>query len=60
MEIFNQYSILLSSYVLMAFTDFVEDPKAKVDAGWILLTITSYYIFFNLLVVLYTSCAGYF
>ena len=34
MEIFNECTIIVLTYGLMMFTDFVPDPKTRLEIGW--------------------------
>jgi hypothetical protein len=35
MEIFNESMLLMSSYIMFAFTDFVDDAKMRSNLGWV-------------------------
>ena len=39
-EVFNEAMCLVSTYMLIIFTDFVPDPWARYTCGWALILIT--------------------
>jgi len=48
LEIFNECSILIVSYHLVAFTDFVPSVEAQYDMGFVLCGVTMLNIVVNL------------
>jgi hypothetical protein len=36
-EVFNEACLLLTSYFLFLFTDFVPDPKLRYQIGWLFI-----------------------
>ncbi len=55
LEIFNELSILLSSYHLFAFTPLVDSPSVQYHLGWSLIGVITLNIAVNMLVVIYST-----
>ena len=36
---FNEFTLLICTYMLYAFTDFAADPNAKTSIGWVFIGI---------------------
>jgi hypothetical protein len=47
MEIFNESTLLVSSYFMFLFTDFVEDPELRSKLGWAYIGVIGTMIFVN-------------
>ena len=39
MEIFNESTLLVSSYFMFLFTDFVDDVKMRATLGWVYIGV---------------------
>ncbi len=55
LELFNELSILLSSYHLFAFTPFLDSPSLQYLLGWSLIGLITLNIVVNMLVVGYST-----
>ncbi len=55
LEIFNELSILFSSYHLFAFTPLVDSPSVQYLLGWSLIGVISFNITVNMLFVTYST-----
>ena len=53
MEIFNECCLLVSSYFLFLFTDFVPDVKTRYQIGWAFIGLSIANIGVNWLCMLY-------
>ncbi len=55
LEIFNELSILVSSYHLFAFTALVDSPSVQYLIGWSLIGVIALNITVNMLIVAYST-----
>ncbi len=55
LEIFNEVSILISSYHLLAFTPFVDSPSLQYLLGWSLIGVITLNIVVNMLFIGYST-----
>ncbi len=55
LEIFNEICILIASYHLLGFTDFVEDPQIKYNMGWSIIIISLLNITVNILIIIWSG-----
>lgn len=55
MEIFNESSILVISYTLIAFTPINESALIKYKCGWLFITVFVLNVFVNIGVILYSN-----
>jgi hypothetical protein len=53
MELFNEMTLLICSYFLFAFTDFVGDANTRFLAGWAFIGIVAINILVNWMALLY-------
>lgn len=53
LEIFNETSVLLVSYHLYYFTDFIDDPVLKYEIGWMIIAVTLLNIVVNIGVIVW-------
>ena len=53
MELFNETCLLITSYFLFLFTDFVPDVKTRYLIGWIFIGLNLFNIGVNWLALLY-------
>ena len=54
-EYFNEVSILICSYHLFLFTDFVDDADTRYQIGYSMIAFTSLNILVNLLLLVFTT-----
>jgi hypothetical protein len=47
MEIFNESTLLVSSYFMFVFTDFVDDVNLRSTLGWVYIGVIGTMIFVN-------------
>ena len=57
-EIFNEFMICLCTIILLAFTQFVDNPFTKFAAGWISVLLFLVLIVVNVFVIVLTNCLG--
>ena len=57
-EIFNEVMCLLSTYGMIVFTDFVPDPNARYQFGWVIIGITMAILVVNTLIMFYMTITG--
>jgi len=57
LELINETLILLNSYFMMIFSDFVLDLHARYVMGWANLTIIGLLILVNLILIMLTTGA---
>jgi hypothetical protein len=55
LETFNEICILIGTYHLLAFTDFVDDPQLKYKMGWSLIIISLLNITVNVLIIVWSG-----
>ncbi len=55
MEIFNELSILVISYHLIAFTDYLSDSDIKEKVGWSALAFTLFNISVNMVIMMHQT-----
>jgi len=55
LEMFNECTVLLMSYHLLFFTDFVVDPETKFKYGWSACGTTLFNVLVNLIVIIVSS-----
>lgn len=55
MEIVNEFTILVATYHLFLFTDYVEDPNMQYILGWSMIGLTVLNILINMGVMVWTS-----
>lgn len=55
MEVFNESTIILLTYGLMMFTDFVPDPETRFFLGWCYISISLGNIFVHLTLLVFDS-----
>ena len=53
LEIGNEICILLVSYHLFLFTDFINDPQFEYNIGWSIIALTTLNIIINSLIVVF-------
>ena len=53
MELFNEGSLLVCSYTLLVFTEYVEDPHMRSEIGWFYAFIVSLNFVINWLTLFY-------
>lgn len=58
MDLFNEFTILLTMYCFFVFTDFVQDPKQKTRVSYFLIIITCFMMFVNMLPIVISSLYG--
>jgi hypothetical protein len=58
MEIFNEFCLLLSTYFLFLFTDFVPSPTTRYTLGWAFIGLQIANIGVNWLCLLYKVLSG--
>ena len=51
LELYNTYSIILLSYTLFCFTDWVDSPVRRYNIGYAMIFLTFQNIFVNLLII---------
>jgi hypothetical protein len=51
LEIFNEVCILAAAYHLFLFTDYIESPEFRYMIGWSIISITTFNIVVNMLVM---------
>jgi hypothetical protein len=49
LEIFNELCIIVASYHLIPFTDFLDDPEIRYEVGWSIIGITTFNIGVNMI-----------
>jgi len=54
-EILNEICVLIATYHLLCFTDFVPDPQMQSNIGYSLLGFTGFTLALNIGALLYTS-----
>ena len=47
----NEFLALITSYGLIIFTDFVGDPEARFQCGWVLIGLTLTILVINMLIM---------
>jgi hypothetical protein len=52
LEYLNEITILILTYHLIVFTDFVDDPNLRYSIGWSALILTAINILTNMLVMI--------
>jgi hypothetical protein len=52
-EIFNELSLLVTSYFLLSFTDWVGEPEFRYTIGWTFTGFLGFNIFVNWCVLFY-------
>ena len=57
-ERFNELCILISSYLLLIFTDFVTDEAIQYNTGWLIISIALLNILLNFAVILKKTVMG--
>ncbi len=55
LEMFNEYSILVATYHLYCFTDFVPDPETQYQMGWSIIVVTILNMAVNILFMMYMT-----
>lgn len=55
----NELSVLMISYSLILFTDYIEDPHLKYFIGWGLICATCLLIATNIAVMIYNISKGF-
>lgn len=55
LETFNEICILIGTYHLLAFTDFVDDPLLKYKMGWSLIIISLFNIAVNVGIIIWSA-----
>jgi hypothetical protein len=55
LETFNEICILIGTYHLLAFTDFVDDPQLKYRMGWSLIIISLLNIGVNVTIIVWSA-----
>jgi hypothetical protein len=55
LETFNEICILIGTYHLLAFTDFVDDPLLKYKMGWSLIIISLLNIAVNVSIIFWSA-----
>jgi len=55
LEIFNELSVLIMTYHLLFFTDFVINPETKFLYGWSACLVTLFQVLVNLIVIIVVS-----
>jgi hypothetical protein len=51
MELINELTILLTSYFLFLFTEFMDDPDIQWNSGWIIIGLTVVDLLVNMLII---------
>jgi hypothetical protein len=51
MEIFNECCLIVSSYVLIEFSDYEEDPEFRYKIGWLMVFIMGLNVIVNWLCI---------
>ena len=59
-EIFNEITILICSYHLFLFTDFVQDETISYNAGWSFLCFVAANVFVNMAISYYETISNIF
>jgi hypothetical protein len=55
LEMFNEVCILLATYHLFAFTEFIENPETQFLMGWSLIVVTVLNLVVNMLIIVIKS-----
>ena len=55
MEVFNEICVLIATYHLFLFTDFVPDPELRYNIGWSIIGVTLVNIVVNMLVMFWST-----
>jgi hypothetical protein len=55
MEVVNEVTILIATYHLFLFTDYVEDPNTQYNIGWSMIGVTALNILINMGVMVWSS-----
>jgi hypothetical protein len=55
MEVFNEVCVLIATYHLFLFTDFVPDPELRYTIGWSIIGVTLINIIVNMLVMFWST-----
>jgi len=55
MEIFNEVTIMICTYHLFLFTEYVPDAQVRYMIGWSIVGVTTFNILVNILVVLVST-----
>lgn len=55
LETFNEICILIGTYHLLAFTDFVDDSQLKYKMGWSLIIISLLNIVVNVTIIFWSA-----
>jgi hypothetical protein len=55
LEYFNESMVMLSAYNLFVFSDFVKSPQARYTVGYALISIASFTIAVNMVVLVMTT-----
>ena len=55
MEVFNEVCVLIATYHLFLFTDFVPDPELRYSIGWSIIGVTIVNIIVNMLVMFWST-----
>jgi hypothetical protein len=50
-EIFNEATLLICSYILLLFTDYIEDAQMRSDIGWVYGCIVAVNLIVNWLIL---------
>jgi hypothetical protein len=58
MELFNEFTVMISSYMMILFTEFVEDPMMRAEIGWIFVGIIGINIIVNWSILIYKVVNG--
>ena len=56
MELFNESSLLVTSYFLLTFTDFVPEPETRYTIGWVFSGVVALNLIVNW-IILFTRLA---
>jgi hypothetical protein len=51
-EIMNELNVIISSYFLIVFTDYMDEPYLKWNIGWVLMAVNVLNIGANMVIIL--------
>jgi hypothetical protein len=52
LEIMNEFFVILVSYHLILFNDYLPNPELRYSIGWSTITLTSLALLINMIVIL--------
>jgi len=55
LEVFNELFVLLSTYLILLFSPFLDNMNIKYNIGWVLVGIVCLNMVINMLIMLYRT-----